>query len=79
MKLITEPKALARTFSTLIERHNRVSFAVAWATKGFDGYEKLVANSRKISRGIVGTHFCQTHPDFIERFQHHKSSRSFGL
>lgn len=42
--------------------------AVAWAGTGFDAFDTLVRNRRKIERMVIGTHFYQTDPRFIEEF-----------
>lgn len=52
-------------------------WAVAWATVGFDAYKTLKTHSRKAKRIVVGTHFYQTHPAFIEQFSRNKAFRYF--
>jgi PLD-like domain len=42
---------------------------------GFSGYDQLVTHRRKILRAVVGTHFYQTHPDFIANFMNHDRVR----
>ncbi len=41
---------------------------MAWASVGFSEYEALVDAEQKIGRVVIGTHFYQTHPEFIEKF-----------
>lgn len=52
----------------LIEACSSCQVAVAWASIGFDAFDRLTANSSKIERMVVGTHFYQTHPQFVETF-----------
>jgi hypothetical protein len=68
MRLLTTSAALANAFEQLLVRHKKLSFAVAWASHNFPGYEELLKHERKIQQGIVGIHFYQTHPSFIEHF-----------
>jgi HKD family nuclease len=49
--------------------------AVAWASVGFKAFDLLAKQDKKIERMVVGTHFYQTHPDFIERFLSHPNVR----
>jgi hypothetical protein len=56
----------------MLERHRSVSFAVAWASHNFPGYDQLLKQELKIKSGIVGIHFYQTHPSFIEHFLNDK-------
>ena len=44
---------------------------VAWASQGFDAYDEMVLCRGRIQKAIVGTHFHQTHPDFIREFRDH--------
>jgi hypothetical protein len=68
MQILTSVSEIANAFSELIERYQHVSLAVAWASEGFDGYELLIKHAEKIRCAIVGTHFYQTDPRFIEYF-----------
>ena len=68
MKLLTTSNELATAFGRLLDQHRQVSFAVAWASSGFAGYDQLLMHRRKIVRAVVGIHFYQTHPDFIAKF-----------
>jgi len=68
MRLLTTPAALEKAFAQLVARHKKLSFAVAWASHNFSGYKELLKHDRKIQQGIVGIHFYQTHPSFIEHF-----------
>ncbi len=75
MRLLTSPQEISKTFSKLLTHHERVSFAVAWASTGFDGFELLKKHQSKIRNSVVGTHFHQTHPDFIETFNSNMNIR----
>ena len=67
MEFISDPKTLKFRFCELLQGCQYVSFAVAWASNGFP-CEELLKYQTKITVGLVGTHFYQTHPKFIEKF-----------
>ena len=69
MKLLRTAVEIDREFSRLIKHYKRVSFAVAWASTGFPGYQLLIEQKKKIQKGIVGIHFYQTDPKFIDHFR----------
>ena len=75
MRLLTSSASLEEAFERLLTRHEHLSFAVAWASHNFPGYNQLLRYQRKIKRGIVGIHFYQTHPSFIEHFLDDKRIR----
>jgi len=60
-------------FEKLMQEFDKYSWAVAWAGADFDLTDMLYNNSGKIKRMIIGIHFYQTHPDFIERFYKKKN------
>lgn len=68
MRLLTTSASLEKAFGQLLARYQQLSFAVAWASHNFPGYNELLKHQRKIRQGIVGIHFYQTHPSFIEHF-----------
>lgn len=68
MKLITKPKTLQKTFQRLMNDYNEYHWSVAWASSSNPFFEDLQMYESKIERLIVGLHFYQTHPDFIEAF-----------
>jgi phospholipase D-like protein len=68
MKLLTSPARLERALAQLLDRYRRVSFAVAWASDKFPGYQQLKKHRRKIDKAIIGIHFYQTDPEFIDEF-----------
>lgn len=75
MRFIATPKELSAAFSEQIISCERVSFASAWASISFDGYSVLKLHAEKISAAVVGTHFYQTDPKFIEHFASHEQVR----
>lgn len=61
--------------SDLIRKCKSLRWAVTWASKGFNAFEVLKTNEEKIEQLIVGLHFYQTHPDFIEAFMSNEGVR----
>jgi hypothetical protein len=47
MRLLTTSVSLASTFRQLIARHETLSFAVAWASHDFSGYDELLARLKR--------------------------------
>ena len=68
MRLLSSQKEITSTFNALLRECQSISFAVAWASIGFDSCTQLLKSRRKIRQGVVGTHFYQTAPEFIESF-----------
>ena len=68
MRLIVDPSAFNECFGELLRKHSQFSMAVAWASTSFSGYHALLRERTKLSRVVVGIHFYQTHPDFIQTF-----------
>jgi hypothetical protein len=68
MQLITSNTGLRYHFSNLLRDHAHVSVVVAWASTNFMCCDQLMRADGKIKRMIVGLHFCQTAPEFIEHF-----------
>ncbi|MBY9061338.1 phospholipase D family protein [Sphingomonas yunnanensis] len=67
MKLIIDRTKLARELTRCIDRHDRLSFAVAWATPT-KVYNSLLARRDAIESGVIGTHFYQTDPQVLDDF-----------
>ena len=67
MKLIVNNEELSKTLSHLIETYPHLSFAVAWASVN-DIFNELRAKPSLIKKGVIGTHFYQTHPDVLDAF-----------
>jgi HKD family nuclease len=68
MKMITTPNEINDELIRLIGECSSCQVAVAWASIGFEAFHLLAKHSQRIKRMVVGTHFYQTHPQFIERF-----------
>ena len=71
MELILDDKTLCRRFSNLCKKYSHYMWAVAWAGKvaNFDLAKILVDNAHKIDKILIGLHFYQTDPSFIECFK----------
>src|SRR5690606_28833925 len=59
---------LQKEFKRLISHYDQIYWATAWASPVEDISEVLKNNRHKIQKIVVGIHFYQTHPDFIEAF-----------
>ena len=68
MKLITKAKELEKEFRRLTEQYDHFYWSTAWASSGSKPFNDLLTNKGKIHKIVVGIHFYQTHPDFIEAF-----------
>ncbi len=63
---LLEAKSVARRLSALIEKHDRISIAVAWG--GITPVaETLLANKSKIETILLGVDFSASDPDLIDR------------
>ncbi|GET28182.1 phospholipase D family protein [Prolixibacter sp. SD074] len=72
MKLITTAKELEKEFRRLTEQYDHFYWSTAWASSGSKPFNDLLTNKGKIQKIVVGIHFYQTHPDFIEAFLNDK-------
>jgi hypothetical protein len=68
MNLLITPGAIEREFLRLMRQYSRYSWATAWAGASSNCFVELAKHKRKIRKIVVGTHFYQTHPDFIKEF-----------
>ena len=68
MEIITKASKIDGALLKLIEKYKKYYIATAWASLGSKSSIKLLHNKNKISKMIVGTHFYQTHPNFIKKF-----------
>jgi hypothetical protein len=68
MKIISNPESLNKLFSSLLDEYKEYYWLSAWAGINSDPYKNLIKNEHKISKIVVGLHFYQTDPNFIERF-----------
>jgi HKD family nuclease len=75
MKLITKTTELVKEFRRLINEYDHFYWATAWASSGSKLFNDLLYNRDKIEKIVVGIHFYQTHPDFIEAFLNDKKIR----
>ena len=77
MRLLTNSKELQDSFVACLEAYDKFYCCVAWAgaPKSFPIGKLLVKESDRIEKAIIGLHFYQTHPDFIETFIDHKGIR----
>lgn len=75
MKLITSTTELSKEFKRLLNTYQQYSWLTAWAGKPFELTNILANNTNRIQKIVVGLHFYQTHPDFIEKFIDNKFIR----
>ncbi|OBT00493.1 hypothetical protein A9257_07370 [Vibrio cyclitrophicus] len=68
MKVISNPSEIDRTLVKLMQRYTKYHIATAWASMGSKASFELVKNKARIVQMVVGTHFFQTHPNFIDKF-----------
>ena len=68
MKLIITATELETEFKRLTRQYNKYYWATAWAGVSSTLFSELTTRKDKIEKIIVGIHFYQTHPDFIETF-----------
>lgn len=73
MKLITNSKTLEMHFLRIQNEYSEYYWATAWAGVGSKPFENLRTLESKIKQIVVGIHFYQTHPDFIEQFLNNDS------
>ena len=72
MKLILKSQELREEFRKLTTEYNEFYWTVAWAGSLDSMPFEINKNSAQIKKIIVGLHFYQTHPYFIEYFLRHK-------
>lgn len=77
MKFITDHNELSEVFTQLCNRYRHYKWAVAWAgdVHGFDHANLLKRFEQKINKIVVGLHFYQTAPSFIEQYISNKAVR----
>ena len=69
MEIITEASKIDKVLVKLMRRYNEYNIATAWASLGSKASDELLNKIEHIKKMVVGTHFYQTHPDFIQRFK----------
>lgn len=73
MELITTSSQLENTFCSLLERYNEFYWLSAWASSSSVVFKKLITQKHKIKKVLIGIHFYQTDPKFIEEFIEEKN------
>ena len=73
MKLLITSTQLETEFKRLTKQYKNFYWATAWAGVGSKHFDDLVSNNDKIKKIVVGIHFYQTHPDFIQTFLDNKN------
>ena len=68
MKILPSSKAIQAALIELMDTHDHFSWAVAWATTSCPAHRALRKHQDKVKQLIVGIHFYQTDPDFLEVF-----------
>jgi HKD family nuclease len=66
--ILTTPAEISNTLRSAIRRYAYLRWSVAWASSGFPLFEELLKNRDRVAQLVVGTHFYQTHPDFLNVF-----------
>lgn len=75
MKLLTTPSQIRSEMCSLIKRYSHYQIASAWASANSTPFDLLKKYESNISKMIIGTHFYQTHPDFIKEFRKNKNTK----
>ena len=75
MKVLKTTAEINKELTRLLRECSTCQIAVAWASIGFDAFALLQKLCGKIERMVVGIHFYQTHPSFIEAFLTHPKVR----
>lgn len=73
MKLLITSTQLETEFKRLTIQYKCFYWATAWAGIGSNHFNDLLLNKDKIKKIVVGIHFYQTHPDFIQTFLDNKN------
>lgn len=68
MTLLTKPEQIKNKLISVIEECDSIQIAVAWASANHEVFKILIDNKDKINKLVVGTHFFQTDPKFLEAF-----------
>lgn len=68
MELLSNHTEIKNKLIELINECARMQVAVAWASANHEVFHTLKNNRDKITKFIVGTHFYQTDPRFLEEF-----------
>lgn len=68
MRLIKGGSSLDSRLQRFTAEHDKMAFAVAWASPGSEAYSAISNDRNKIQKAVIGTHFYQTHPDILDDF-----------
>lgn len=68
MKIISNPTEIDNILINSMKTYSKYNIATAWASMGSEASLTLLKNKTRINKMVVGLHFYQTHPDFIEKF-----------
>lgn len=77
MNFISTPDELQSIFLQLCKKFSHYEWCVAWAGRedGHHVFKYLASHEEKIEKLIVGLHFYQTDPLFIEHYMSHRNVR----
>lgn len=75
MTLLTTPDQIKNKLISLIDECSSMQIAVAWATTSHEVFRVLIDNRDKLNKLVIGTHFFQTDPSFLEAFVDDKKVR----
>jgi HKD family nuclease len=67
-KLLTTPAEMSKALRGAMREYQHYRWSVAWASSGFPLFDELLKKRSRVSQLVVGTHFYQTHPDFLMAF-----------
>ena len=73
MKILSNSREIEETLIDLLIKCESCSIAVAWASAKNNFFNVMFDNSKKIKKLIVGMHFYQTDPNFLEAFKNEES------
>jgi len=68
MNIITNATKIDQLLVKLMQKYKNYYIATAWASLGSESSDLLLEKKEQINKMVVGTHFYQTHPDFILEF-----------
>src|ERR1035438_3184476 len=65
---------VSATLTRLMKLHSRFYWAVAWGSDN-PALGELLRHKSKIGKLVIGTHFYQTPPTFLEQFKNVRAAR----
>jgi hypothetical protein len=75
MRLLTNAEELSKSVRVALTKYRFLRWSVAWASYDFPLCKLLLRHRDRIEQLIVGTHFYQTHPDFLAALVDHANLR----